>query len=80
MFPVPQPPSHEPRRVQNSFLNPHQLASPPPHTHTHAQTHTHTHTQTNTPTHYPKAPSLETVLTPLPRVFETSLQTIFVIN
>ena len=53
---------------------------PSTHTHTHAQTHTHTHTLTNTPTHYPKAPSLETVLTPLPRVFETSLQTIFVIN
>ena len=50
------------------------------HTHKHTHTHTHTHTLTNTPTHYPKAPSLETVLTPLPRVFETSLQTIFVIN
>ena len=50
------------------------------HTQTHTHTHTHTHTLTNTPTHYPKAPSLETVLTPLPRVFETSLQTIFVIN
>ena len=51
MFPVPQPPSHEPRRVQNSFLNPHQLASPPPHTHTHTHTHKHTHTHTQTHTH-----------------------------
>ena len=85
MFPVPQPPSHEPKFFSQS---PPTRFPPSTHTHTHTHTHkhtqththTHTHTLTHTPTHHPKAPSLETVLTPLPRVFETSLQTIFVIN
>ena len=45
LFPVPQPPPREPRKIQNPLLNHHQIINlcPPP-TDTHTHTHTH-HTQ-----------------------------------